>query len=134
MATDTRQPESTSRSVLVVDDDARVRQALRVLIQSSPGLAVCGEASSAPAALRADEASAADVVVLDLHMPTADDGLDVLRQLVARGRVVVVLSLGDALRANVLAAGAAAFIGKGADPDELLETLLRVPVSMSGTG
>jgi DNA-binding NarL/FixJ family response regulator len=111
------------RRVLLVDDDARVRNALRALLSSTQGLAVAGEASSAPDALQADEQLGPDVVLLDLLLPTAGDGLEVLRRLVGRGRTVVALSIRVQLRRAALDAGAAAFVEKGVSPDVLLEVL-----------
>jgi DNA-binding NarL/FixJ family response regulator len=115
-----------------VDDDARVRRALCALIESSPGLSVAGEASSRPAAYEANEALCPDVVVLDILLPSAEDGLEVLRQLAATGRAVVVLSIRDGLRAEAFAAGAVAFVEKYAGPDALLETLRGVLARLPG--
>ena len=113
-----------TRRVLVVDDDPRVRHALRALLNSSHGLSVAGEASSAPDALRADERLVPDVVLLDLLIPSAQDGLDVLQRLVGRGREVVALTIRVQLRQAALDAGAAAFVEKGVSPEVLLEVLL----------
>ena len=114
------------RRVLIVDDDARVRQALRALIDSSDGLCPLGEASSGPGALAADDELGPDVVLLDLLLPSVDDGLEALAVLVGRGRTVVALSLRGALGAAALTAGAVAFVEKGASPDHLLSTLRSV--------
>lgn len=111
--------------MLVVVDDVRVRHALRALIDASEGLCSWGEASSGPAALAADEELGPDVVLLDLLLPTAEAGLLALAGLVARGRPVVALSSSSALAGPALAAGAEAFVDKGASPDHLLETLRR---------
>ena len=118
--------------ILLVDDDARVRRALCALIESSPVLSVAGEASSGPAAYEANEALRPDVVVLDILLPSAEDGLEVLRQLAATGRAVVVLSIREGLRADALAAGAVAFAPKYAGPDALLETLRGVLARLPG--
>lgn len=116
-------PRGGTRRVLVVDDDARVRSALRALIDSSAGLCAWGEASSGPDALRADAALGPDVVLLDLMLPSSDDGLEALAALVARGRAVVALSIRATLGPAALATGAAAFVEKGADPDLLVGAL-----------
>ncbi|MDQ4024493.1 MAG: response regulator [Actinomycetota bacterium] len=116
----------TSAKVLVVDNDARVRAALCALIGSSPGLSVAGEASSRSAAYAAMEALRPDVVVLDILLPSAADGLEVLKDLAATGRPVVALSIRYGLRAAALDAGAVAFVEKYAGPDALLETLRSV--------
>jgi hypothetical protein len=65
--------------VLVVDDDVRVRRGLRGLIECAPDLMVVGEAGSACGARRLDLELDPDVVVLDLLLPQASDGMDVLR-------------------------------------------------------
>ncbi len=104
--------------------DPRVRHALRALIDASPGLSVCGEASSGPEAMRADVDLVPDAVVLDLLLPSDRDGLDVLASLVATGRRVVALGLHGALRGAALDAGAETFIEQGAGPDLLLSALL----------
>jgi DNA-binding NarL/FixJ family response regulator len=109
--------------VLVVDSDSRVRAALCALIGSSPGLSVAGEASSRSAAYAASEALCPDVVVLDILLPSVDDGLEVLSHLAASGRAVVALSIREGLRAAAFAAGAVAFVEKYAGPDALLESL-----------
>ena len=111
------------RRVLLVDDDARVRTALRALIRSSYGVSVAGEASSASEAMLADEELDPDVVVLDILLPSAREGLDVLKRLVGRGREVIALSIRVELRRAALAAGAAAFVEKGVSPDVLLDVL-----------
>ena len=116
-------PGHAARRVLVVDDDARVRSALRALIEASWGLVVCGEAASGPEALRADRELAPDVVLLDLLLPSAEDGLDVLTRLVGAGRTVVALSIRETLSAAALNAGAVTFLEKGTSPDLLLQAL-----------
>ena len=122
MTTDQPRVDATRR-VLVVDDDARVRHALRALITSSQGLSLAGEASSAPDALRADEDLCPDVVLLDLLLPSACEGLDALGRLAARGREVIALTIRVGLRRAALDAGAAAFVEKGVSPDVLLDVL-----------
>jgi chemotaxis response regulator CheB len=67
--------------VLIVDDDARVRRPLRDLIECSPDLIVVGEAWSTRSAKRLDLELLPDVVVLDLLLPQASEGMVVLREL-----------------------------------------------------
>lgn len=128
MTVDTRPSGGIPRRILVVEDDARVRRALCDLILASPGLLVAGHVRAGPAALGADEEVAPDVVLLDVGRPSADEGLEMLTCLVARGRAVVALSSREALRTSALTAGAAAFVEKSAGPDALLGALREVPL------
>ena len=116
----------TSTRILVVDNDARVRAALSALIGSSPGLVVLGEASSRQSAREAIDALRPDVVVLDILLPTAQDGLELLQHLAASGRPTIALSIREDLRGAAFAAGAIAFVAKYAGPDVLLQTLREV--------
>ena len=92
--------------VLIVDDDARVRRALRGLIECAPDLMVVGEAGSTRSAMRLDLELDPDVVVLDLLLPQAPDGMEVLRQLRGRDRPVVAISRMGELGPAAMARGA----------------------------
>lgn len=110
--------------VLVVDDDLRVRRGLRGLIECAPDLTVVGEAGSACGARRLDLELDPDVVVLDLLLPQASDGMDVLRELRGRDRPVVAISRMGELGSQAMAEGAHAFLEKhGRDVDDLLEMI-----------
>ena len=110
--------------VLVVDDDVRVRRALRGLIECASDLAVVGEAGSARGARRLDLELDPDVVVLDLLLPQASDGMDILRELRGRDRPVVAISRMGELGPQAMAEGAHAFLEKhGRDVDDLLDMI-----------
>ena len=110
--------------VLVVDDDARVRRALRGLIERASDLTVVGEAGSAGSAGRLDLELDPDVVVLDLLLPRASDGMQVLQELRGRGRPVVAISRMGNLGPRAMVEGAHAFLEKhGRDVDDLLEMI-----------
>ena len=110
--------------VLVVDDDLRVRRALRGLIEWAADLTVVGEAGSARSAGRLDLELDPDVVVLDLLLPRASDGMQVLQELRGRGRPVVAISRMGELGPQAMVAGAHAFLEKhGRDVDDLLEMI-----------
>lgn len=122
-------PGNRARRILLADNDTRVRGALRAMIDAAPGLSVCGEASSGPETLRVAEELAPDAVVMELLLPSPQDGLEVLALLVATGCWVVVLSLRGALRSAALDAGAILFIEKGASPDLILGALRDAPLA-----
>ena len=110
--------------VLIVDDDVRVRRALRSLLECAPDLTVVGEAGSARSARRLDLELLPDVVVLDLLLPQAPEGMGVLRELRGRGRPVVAISRMGELGPQAMGAGAHAFLEKhGRDVDDLLDMI-----------
>ena len=110
--------------VLIVDDDVRVRRALRGLIQCSPELTVVGEAGSTRSAKRLDLELFPDVVVLDLLLPQAPEGMQVLRELRGRGRPVVAICGTGGLGSQAVRAGAHGFLEKhGRDVDDLLDMI-----------
>ncbi len=110
--------------VLIVDDDARVRRALRSLIECSQDMTVVGEAGSARSATRLDLELRPDVVVLDLLLPQAHDGMRVLRELRGRDRPVVAISRMGELGPEAMVGGAHAFLEKdGRDVDDLLDMI-----------
>ncbi|MBI0301178.1 response regulator transcription factor [Streptomyces sp. PRKS01-29] len=111
--------------VAVVDDEALVRSGLRLILGTAPDIEVVAECSGASAAdtvLR----SKADVVLLDIRMPDAD-GLSVLRQLRAapRSPAVAMLTTFDVQEylAAALRAGAAGFLLKDTDPEQLVRAV-----------
>jgi DNA-binding NarL/FixJ family response regulator len=80
--------------VLLADDHTLVREGVRRILDSSPGIEVVGEVSDGAAALEALERIEADVLVLDLTMPGAD-GFEVLRgaKAIRTGLKVLVLTM-----------------------------------------
>jgi DNA-binding NarL/FixJ family response regulator len=117
-------PNHDPATVLIADDDARVRHALRTLIETDPHISVAGEASTCSEVVAYDNSLHPTVILLDLVLPQSEDGLNVLRVLAQSGtRRVVAMSLRGELRTDAMAAGACAFIEKGLSPELLLETL-----------
>ncbi|MET9549415.1 MULTISPECIES: response regulator transcription factor [unclassified Streptomyces] len=111
--------------VLLADDQALLRSAFRVLVDSEPDMEVVGEASDGAQAVRLARSERADVVLMDIRMP-GTDGLAATRQIsadpaLAHVRVVMLTTFEvDEYVVQSLRAGASGFLGKGAEPDELL--------------
>src|SRR5438445_6362340 len=107
--------------VLVVDDDARLREFIRVNLEME-GYAV-REAESAEEALSAIEDQAPDLVLLDVVMPGVD-GWQMLQKLQERhGSIPVIMFSGQVDERSAGEAeerGARGFVGKPFDPQELL--------------
>ena len=112
--------------LLVVDDEARVRQGLQMRLALEPDLEVVGEAADGETALHLALGLRPDVVVIDLLMPGMD-GLAAIRLLrlatPASGILAFSIRDGLAVRRETAAAGAAAFVAKQDGPDRLLAAI-----------
>jgi DNA-binding NarL/FixJ family response regulator len=101
--------------VLLVDDHARVRAALRELLQSYPSLALVGEATNGEEAVRLVRELSPSVVVMDINMPKLN-GIDATMKIKTSYPHVVIVGLSvsdsDAHRRAMTAAGATALISK----------------------
>ena len=108
--------------VLVVDDDARLREFMRVNLEME-GYSV-REASSAEEALAVIEDQAPELVLLDVVMPGVD-GWQMLQRMQERhGSIPVIMFSGkvdDESAADAEKRGARAFVGKPFDPQQLIE-------------
>jgi DNA-binding NarL/FixJ family response regulator len=125
-----REPGAPIRVVLA-DDQAMLRDAFRVLIDFEPDMSVVGEAPDGERALAVVRAERPDVVLMDIRMP-GSDGLWATRAISAdpdlAGVSVLVLTTfeADEYVAAALRAGAAGFLGKGAEPADLLSAIRTV--------
>jgi len=107
--------------VLVAEDHAVVRRALRLLLDGADDIEVVGESVDVASTLEAGRTVHPDVVVCDLMMP---DGtmLTELHRLVMGGSAVVVLTMASdpAFEREALRMGASSFLLKDAPPEELV--------------
>ncbi|MFI1457275.1 response regulator [Streptomyces roseus] len=101
-----------------------VRTALRVILEAEPDLVVVGEAATGAEAVPLVRSLAPDVVLMDVRMPEID-GIrateQILSTLAEPPRIVVVTTFeNDAYVYDALRAGAAGFLLKRAEPEELI--------------
>jgi excisionase family DNA binding protein len=108
--------------VLVVDDDARVREFIRVNLEME-GYAVV-EAADGGEALQAIEGQAPDLILLDVVMPGVDGWQMLQRMQEQHGSIPVIMFSGKVDEQSVDDAahrGALGFIGKPFDPQQLID-------------
>ncbi|WP_018353328.1 PAS domain S-box protein [Longispora albida] len=102
--------------VLVADDSADIRLALRAVIGSIPGVAVVAEAADGAEAVFQTANLRPDLVLLDLAMPVMDglQALAEIQRLCSGTRVVVLTGYGREKAAQqAMRGGAVAFLEKG---------------------
>ncbi len=113
-------------SILIVDDQAVVRDGLRSMLRVEPDMTVVGEAASGKEAVALAATLRPDVILLDVRMPGMD-GITALPQLKARcprSSVIMVTLYDDPdyLLAAV-SAGAAGYVLKDASREELVRAV-----------
>ena len=113
-----------TRRVLIADDDALARAALRTIFDAHDDLELVAEASDGLEAVEAAGRLHPDVVLLDIRMPNLD-GLEAARQILGsssnRPCVIMLTTFDlDEYVYDALKAGASGFVRKDAPPERLL--------------
>jgi DNA-binding NarL/FixJ family response regulator len=118
--------------ILLADNQARVRFALRALLDQQPGLTVVGEASEVGDTLLQVKTVQPDLVLLDWDLRGSWNNLHLLvgvtELLLALHKVcpavkIIALSARPELRPAILAAGVDAFVSKTDPPERLLAAI-----------
>jgi DNA-binding NarL/FixJ family response regulator len=117
------------RRVFLVDDHPVFRHGIVRLVNSEPGLSVCGEAATAAAALEALRQTPADLAILDVSL-AGTNGIELAKQLRAEhpDLLLLIVSMHDealyALRA--LRAGAQGYVMKREGTAQLTAAIHKV--------
>jgi DNA-binding NarL/FixJ family response regulator len=118
--------------LMVVDDHAIVRRGIQAYVDAVPGLEVIGEATDGQDALtrldrwRAEGTPLPDVVLMDLQMPRLGgvEATEAIARAHPEVKVVVLTSFGEVERVHAaLAAGAAGYLLKDAEPSEVVAAI-----------
>jgi len=120
--------ETALTRIVLADDHAVVRSALRMLLDADPSFEVVGEARSVVEALEVVRARRPDVVVLDLMMQghSSLEAIPAIRAEVAECRVVVLTMYATAASVqHALGAGALGFVLKDDAAVDLIEAVRR---------
>jgi DNA-binding NarL/FixJ family response regulator len=116
----------TALRVVVVDDDDLMRAGLRAVLSVDESIEVVGEAADGREAIERTRRLRADVVLMDVRMPTLD-GIAATREIVAavpRTRVLILTTFeDDDYIFGALAAGASGFLLKRTRPEQLIAAI-----------
>ena len=112
--------------LFIADDHVVVREGLRALLGTEPGLEIIGEAADGKDAVAAIRTLKPDVVLLDLVMPHMS-GLDVIIEVVRDNpqvRILVLTSFSDDDKVfPAIKAGALGYLLKDSSPQELIQAI-----------
>ena len=114
--------------VAVCDDQTLVRAGFRLLIDTTPGLSVVGEAGTGAAAVELIRRERPDVALMDIQMPQMD-GIEATRRLLGGPepvpvRVLILTTFDlDRYVFAALRAGASGFLLKDTPPNDLLAAI-----------
>lgn len=118
-------------TVLIVDDQFLIRQAVREILDNEAGMSVVGEAVNGREAVTLATSLQPDVVVMDIRMPELN-GIEATQAICAvpsleSTRVLILTTFEeDEYLVAALRAGASGFIGKGAEPEEITRSVRAV--------
>lgn len=114
--------------ILLVDDQALFREALRTLLSLQRDFEIVGEAADGERAVAEAQRCAPDVVLMDLRMPVLD-GIEATRRLTTGGlpgRVIVLTTFDeDELVFEALRAGAKGYLLKACSAEVLYDAVRR---------
>lgn len=123
--------------MLVVDDAANLRELLTVLLEAEDDFDVVGAVGDGAQALELAGRLGPDIVLLDLAMPVMDGltALPSLREMLPDASIVVFSGFEEqALVDRAMAAGADAYVEKGASVMDLVATLRSLRAVRRGDG
>lgn len=114
------------KRILLADDEAKVRSALRLLLEQQANAEILGEAVDSTGVIDWVKATCPDAILLDWELP----GLPATALLPVLGFYcpnlqVIALSGRPEARRSALNAGVDAFVSKGDPPEHLLEAIRR---------
>lgn len=117
-------------TVLIVDDQALVRDGFRMILDEQHDITVVGEAADGQQAIEQAQMLEPDIIVMDIRMPTMN-GLDAIRHLMARRgarwRILVLTTFDlDEYVYDAMKAGASGFLLKDVPRRQLIEAVRTV--------
>lgn len=115
--------------LLIADDHALFREGLRALLSATPDIVCVGEAATGEGTLSHATALQPDVILMDINMPDIN-GIEATRRLIRKqpgmGIIMVTMLEDDASVFAAMRAGAKGYVLKGANHEELLQSIRAV--------
>lgn len=117
--------------VIIADDQPLIRQAVADILDGHDDLDVVGQASDGREAVTLASALRPDVIVMDIRMPELD-GIGATSEICAdpeldQTKVLILTTFEeDQYLVAALRAGASGFVGKGAEPEEIVRAVRAV--------
>jgi NarL family two-component system response regulator LiaR len=119
-------PLAETIRIFIADDHIVVREGLRALLGTEPGIEIIGEAADGKDAVAAIRTLRPDVVLLDLVMPHMS-GLEVIIEVTQdnpQARILVLTSFSDDDKVfPAIKAGALGYLLKDSSPQELIQAI-----------
>ena len=110
--------------VAIVDDDALIRESLRILLDGRKGISVVGLGANGLDALQL--CHQCDVLLLDLRMPHKS-GLEVLPEVLLHTRVLMLTTFDEEQEmVQCLQMGAQGYLLKSATPDSIVHAIVEI--------
>ena len=120
--------------ILIADDHVIVREGIRTLIGSEPGLLVVGEAANGLEAVEQTRALRPDVVLMDLVMPLKN-GIEAIAEITRENPDVGILVITSFSEEDMvfpaIQAGALGYLLKDSSPEQLLKAIQDVHRGLS---
>ena len=115
--------------VLIVDDDALIRDSLKILIGLEEDMEVMGTASNAQEAIELCKHSQPDIVLMDIRMPVMDGvlGTKLIRSQFNNIKVIILTTFkDDEYIKEAIKNGASGYILKNQSSDSIIESIRAV--------
>jgi DNA-binding NarL/FixJ family response regulator len=112
--------------ILLAEDQAMVRQGLKMMIETDAEMRVAGEAGNGKEAVKLCETQSFDIIIMDIRMPEMN-GLDAARVIRTRwpqSKVLMLTTFNDDQYAlEALKLGANGYMLKDAEPEALIRSI-----------
>lgn len=118
-----------SNKILIADDQLLIRESLQVILDAEDDFEVIGLAENGRIAYEMCEQFQPDIVLMDIHMPEMDgiEATKKIKQLWRHIHVIILTTFRDtAYMEQAIENGAATFLLKAIDPQELVTSIRKV--------